>query len=185
MTVARAAAFCVLGMCGLLTACGPKASEGPAIGTSHKATPPPESALPQRGPARFAFDSLDDRPVTSQAMAGKPSVLAFVTTGSIDAQAQLGYLVAMAKHDGTKVNYAVVALHPRREIPLVDALVTTVKVDFPVALADPQELSGEDSPFGPIAVVPTTVVLDPSGTIVWMKTGLAKSDEIRAHMRGH
>jgi hypothetical protein len=40
----------------------------------------------------FEFDSLDERPVSSAAMRGKPSVLAFVTTSSLAAQAQVIFL---------------------------------------------------------------------------------------------
>ena len=163
-----------------VAACGPKQGEGPPVGVSDR----PGVAEPLDKPVDFAFDSLDERPVTSDAMRGKPSVLAIVTTGSIDAQAQLGYLVAMAKNDGQKVNYAMVALHPRREIPLVDALATTVKVEFPVALADAAATTGPSGPFGEIAAVPTIVLLDRAGRIVWKHTGLAKSEELRAHMHG-
>lgn len=168
----------------LAAGCGssPKPAEGPPVGISHHdGTAGDRPALSDKAVA-FAFDSLDERAVSSESMAGKVSVLAFVTTGSIDAQAQLGYLVAMHAHDGAKVNYAAVALHPRREMTLVDALARTVRAPFPFALGDAATLSGPASPFGEIAAVPTTVVLDPGGRLVWKRTGLAKADEIRAHM---
>ena len=38
-------------------------------------------------------------------------------------------------------------------------------------------------PFGEIPAVPTVVVLDRFGKLVWKHTGLAKADEIRAHVR--
>ncbi len=160
---------------------GPKQPEGPPVGMSSRAG----GATPLLGkPIDYAFDSLDERPVTSEAMRGKPVVLAIVNTGSIDAQAQLGYLVAMAKNDGARVHYAAVALHPRREIPFVDALMSTVKADFPVALADAQALMSATGPFGEIAGVPTVVVLDRAGRMVWKHSGLAKAQDIRAQMAG-
>lgn len=131
----------------------------------------------------YVFDSLDERPVTSAAMRGKPTVIAFVTTGDILGQAQVDFLVAMAKNDGKKVNYALVALHPRKEIVLVEAYITTLKVEFPVALGDASALNS-GGPFGEIAAVPTVVVLDRESRIVWKHTGLAKSDELRSHMHG-
>ncbi len=134
-------------------------------------------------PVEFVFDSLDERPVSAAAMRGKPSVIAFVTTGDILGQAQVDFLVAMAKNDGKKVNYALVALHPRKEIVLVEAYVTTLKVEFPVALGDASAMSA-GGPFGEISAVPTVVVLDKEGRIVWKHTGLAKSEDLRAHMRG-
>jgi hypothetical protein len=165
----------------LLAGCGPKEPAGPPVGVSER---PGDSAPLPTSPVYYVFDSLDHRPVTSEAMRGKPTVLAIVTTGSIDAQAQLGYLVAMAKNDSERVNYAAIALHPRHEIPLVDALMTIVKAEFPVALADAASMTNAAAPFGEVAAVPTVVVLDRTGRMVWKHTGLAKSEDLRAHMAG-
>ena len=158
------------------TGCGPKTPE-PLVGVSDK----PGGAFPDR-PVSYAFDSLDERPVSSAAERGKPTVLAFITTGDIVGQAQVDYLVAMAKNDGAKVNYALVALHPRKEIVLVEAYISALKVEFPVALGDPSVMTPQ-GPFGEIAAVPTVVVLDREGRIAWKHTGLAKPDELRGHMR--
>jgi hypothetical protein len=156
--------------------CGPKVVE-PPVGTSDK----PGAAFPDR-PVTYAFDTLDERPVSSAAHRGKPTVLAFVTTGDIVGQAQVDYLVAMAKNDGAKVNYALIALHPRKEIMLVEAYMSALKIEFPVALGDPSVMTPQ-GPFGEISAVPTIVVLDREGKIAWKHTGLAKSDELRGHMR--
>ncbi len=162
-----------------LTACGSKREPETPVGVSDK----PGASVPLDTPVKYVFDSLDERPVSSDAMRGKPTVLAFVTTGDLTGQAQVDYLVAMAKNDKDKVNYALVALHPRREIVLVDTYVRTLKVEFPVALADASAM-GPGGPFGEIPAVPTVVVLDREGRIVWKHTGLAKSEDLRAHMHG-
>jgi hypothetical protein len=137
------------------------------------------------GPAvDFAFDSLDDRPVSAEATHGKPTVVAFVTTGSLPAQAQVGFLVAMAKNDAERVNYVVVALDTRENRELVELYAKSLSIPFPVALADNQTRSGS-GPFGDVTTVPVTVVLDRSGRALWRVGGrVAKSDEIRAAMRG-
>jgi hypothetical protein len=155
--------------------CGPKTVD-PPVGVSDK----PGAAFPDR-PVSYAFDTLDERPVSSVAHRGKPTVLAFITTGDIVGQAQIDYLVAMAKNDGARVNYALVALHPRKEIVLVEAYISALKVEFPVALADPSVMTPQ-GPFGEFSAVPTVVVLDREGRIVWKHTGLAKSDELRGHI---
>ncbi len=163
-----------------LVACGPKQADGPAVGVSTKDGTP----LPSSDKATlYAFDPLEDRAVSSEVHRGKPTVLVFVTTGDLIGQAQVSYLVHMAKNDGDLVNYAVVALHPRKEIVLVDAYRSTLGVDFPVALAG-IEATGAAGPFGEIPAVPTVVILDREGRIVWKHTGLAKNDELRGHMRG-
>jgi hypothetical protein len=155
--------------------CGPKTAD-PPVGISDK----PGAAFPDR-PVTYAFDTLDERPVSSAAHRGKPTILAFVTTGDIVGQAQIDYLVAMAKNDGAKVNYALVALHPRKEIMLVEAYISALKVEFPVALADPSVMTPQ-GPFGEFSAVPTIIILDHEGRIVWKHTGLAKADELRGHM---
>jgi hypothetical protein len=149
---------------------GVTTKEGPRLPSADKAT-------------TYAFDSLDERAVSSDVDRGKPTLIAFVTTGDIIGQAQVGYLVAMAKHDADKVNYALIALHPRKEIVLVDSYRKTLGVEFPVALGEPPSTTAA-GPFGEIPAVPTTVILDREGRIVWKHTGLAKSDELRGHLRG-
>lgn len=160
-------------------ACGPKVAPGPPVGVSGD----PGATAPTARPIPYVFDSLDERPVSSDAMRGKPTVLAFVTTGELAGQAQVDFLVAMAKTDGATVNYALVALHPRRELVLVDAYVQALEVRFPVALADAAATTAA-GPFGEITAVPTVIVLDRAGRVAWKHTGLAKSEELRAHMRG-
>jgi hypothetical protein len=162
-----------------VASCGPKNGEGPPVGISTKEgnAPPIDKAV------SFAFDSLDERPVTSEAMRGKPTVIAFITTGDIVGQAQVSYLVHMAKNDGDRVNYVVVALHPRKELILVDSYRRTLGVEFPVALGDPASTNAT-GPFGEIPAVPTIVILDRDGRIVWKHTGLAKNEELRGHMHG-
>ncbi len=160
-------------------ACGPKEGAGPPVGVSDKGTSSPVSDRP----LTFVFESIDERPFSSTAMRGKPAVITFVTTGDLVGQAQVDFLVAMAKTDPDDVNYGLVALHPRKELPLVQAYATTLGVSFPVAIADASAMN-DAGPFGEIPAVPTTVVLGRDGRLVWKHTGLAKSDELRAHMRG-
>jgi hypothetical protein len=132
----------------------------------------------------FDFDSLDARPVSSAVMRGKLTVMTFLTTGSLMAQAQVDFLVAMAKHDADTVNYVAVALEERRDRELVELYGKTLGVKFPVALADASTRAGA-GPFGDVTSVPVTVVLDRAGRVVLRAQGrVAKSDEIRAAMRG-
>jgi hypothetical protein len=132
----------------------------------------------------FAYDSLDDRPVSSEATRGKPTVLTFVTTGSLPAQAQVDYLVVMAGHDGDRTNYMVVSLDPRDNRELVELYRKSLKIPFPVAMADDLTRSGSGS-FGDVTVVPVTIVLDRQGRIVSRIDGrVAKSEELRAALKG-
>jgi hypothetical protein len=155
-------------------------------------------------PKEFSFESLDDRPVTSAATRGTPTVLAFVTTSSLSSQAQVDFLVAMARHDGPveapdasgadgdrdkrratpAVRYAIVALEPDANRELVEMYKKTLGIPFPVAVADGPTLAGA-GPFGDVSAVPVTVVLDRAGRIAHRIDGrVVKSAEIRAALHG-
>jgi hypothetical protein len=132
----------------------------------------------------FSFDSLDDRPLSAESTRGQPTFIAFVTTASLPAQAQVDFLVAMAKHDADRVHYAVVALERPENRELVEMYGKALAIPFPVAMADAPTLAGA-GPFGDVRGVPVTVLLDRSGRLVWRVAGrVAKSDEMRAAMRG-
>ncbi len=139
------------------------------------------------GPVDFAFDSLDDRPVSSAATRGKPAVVAFVTTWDLSSQAQVDFLVAMAKNDGqgdkTDVQYLLVMLQEKKDRELVEVYRDKLGVTFPVALAGTDVIAG-GGPFGDVHAIPTTVILDRQGRMVWRHVGLAKPEEIRAGLRG-
>jgi len=146
--------------------------------------PPGVSNVPLRPAVDFAFDSLDDRPVSSEATRGRLTVLVFVTTGSLLAQAQVDFVVAMARNDGDRVNYAIVALEGRENRELVELYRKALSIPFPVAMADAETLAGA-SGFHDVGVVPVTVLLDRAGRVAWRADGrVAKSDEIRGAMRG-
>ena len=166
-------------------ACGKAgAPPGAPPGARVPELPPGASTAAQHEPLDFAFESLDDRPVGSEAMHGKATVFSFVTTASLPSQAQVDFLIAMARHDGDRVNYAVVALEPRDSRELVELYRKALAIPFPVAMADAATLSGA-GPFGDVGAVPVTVILDRLGRLVWRVDGrVVKSQELRAAMAG-
>jgi hypothetical protein len=164
-----------LAFAALVTSCG---GAGPAAPQS----PPGASAVAPSPPLEFSFDSLDARPVSAEATRGQPTVLAFVTTSSLRSQAQVDFLVAMAKHDADRVHYAVVVLEPRENRELVEMYARALSIPFPVAIADGDSARAA---VGDIHDVPVTVLLDQAGRVVWRASGrVAKSEEIRGAMRG-
>jgi len=129
-------------------------------------------------PISFQFDSLDSRPVSSQAFLGKPTVIAFITTWDLLSQAQVDFLVAMARHDEKETNYVLVAVQDAKEHELVEQYARTLGVTFPIAMIADARVAA--SSFGEIDRVPEVVVLDREGRSAFRRTGLAKSDELRA-----
>ena len=148
-------------------------------------TDPPGVTMASPHPAvDFDFDAVDDPPVTAEATRGVPTVISFITTSSLSSQAQADFLIAMAKHDGDRVHYAVVVLEPGENRDLVALYKKALSIPFPVALADSQTLAGA-SVFGDVSTVPVTVLLDRAGRVVWRIEGrVVKSDEMRAAMHG-
>jgi hypothetical protein len=160
-------------------ACSSKpAQTEPLVGISGPAAQTSSSAI------EFELDSLDARPVSGQALRGRPAVITFVKLGNLGSQAQMNFLVAMAKHDEDKIGYAMVALEARDQRELVELYRKTLNVTFPVAMADAATLAGA-GPFGAMPMVPVTVVLDRAGRISWRADGrVAKSEELREHLKG-
>ncbi len=130
-------------------------------------------------PIAYAFESLDARPVSAAALRGKVVVMAFVTTGNLASQAQMNFLIAMAKHDGEQVAYVMAAAEPKANRELIELYRSKLGVTFLAAIVDDETLAGRGG-FGELDAVPTTVVLDRRGRAVWKHVGLAKADDIRA-----
>jgi hypothetical protein len=174
-----AASLVLVRVLAFAVACGSCGGSAPAKGA------PPGASIPSLSPpVEFAFESLDARAVTSATTRGKPTVLAFITTSSLSAQAQVDFLIAMAKNDGDHVHYAAVALEGVEGRELVELYEKALSIPFPVALADARTQAG-GSGFGDVSAVPVTVLLDGAGRIAWRIDGrVVKSEELRRELRG-
>jgi hypothetical protein len=171
-----AACACLTLLAALAVGCGGAKADAPAPGVS-------VALSAASSPVDFAFDSLDDRAVSAQTTRGKPTVITFVTTSNLPSQAQVDFLVAMARNDGELVHYAVVAVEPPDARELVELYRRGLATPFPVAMADSATLAG-DGPFGDVTAVPVTVVLDRAGRVAWRADGrVARSDELRRVLR--
>ncbi len=148
-----------------LACSGPKSPEGSTF--EERAEVPP-----------FAFDSLDERRVSREALLGKPAVLVFLTTWDIVSQAAVGKLVKMAERDGESVRYVLVALHEPHERELVEAYVRSTKFKGPAALSDSETRAGR-GPLGDVHVVPTVLVVDARGRLTAKFVGLTKTEVLR------
>ncbi len=151
-----------------------------AVGTTGAS---PSAGLHATGVAvDFNFDSLDERRVSSSMLRGKPAVLAFVASDDLASQAEAGFLASMAKNDGDRVSYVLVAVEAPDRRELVEGFRSFFEskfgVSFPTGMADRDLLIGQ-GPFGDVRRL-TVLVLDADGKVVWQKTGIAKPQEIRA-----
>ena len=110
----------------------------------------------------WEFSSLDARSVSAAAFAGKPVALVFVTTYDPICQQQVNYDLSLAD-EFPNVGFALVVLQEPSARELVEIYRDTLKVKFPVALADAATIAGGGT-IGDVHHIPSTVVLSrPTG----------------------
>jgi hypothetical protein len=116
----------------------------------------------------LTLPSLDGDAVSFASLRGKPAVVHFSTTGSLEAQVDVDELRRLrgARRDVQVVEVALDPTQPR----LIRAWADASAIDWTVLLATPGLVAG-GSAFGPIRVTPTTFLLDADGRIVWGREG--------------
>ena len=135
------------------------------------------------GAPSYEFVSLDERPVSSGAFLGKPALIAFITTYDPISQLQVSQVLPLAA-SMPEVSFALVALLDAQDASareLVQLYRETMKVTFPVALADTATIAGGGT-LGDVHQVPTVVLLSADGKIAWRHAGAVRGDELRKRL---
>lgn len=124
----------------------------------------------------FSYPTVDGgAPLRSEALRGRPAVIIFLTTFDLASQAQARFVSTLVARKGAKISAAAIVLEPNENRPLVLAFRDALRLRYPVAQSmDPT--SGE-SGFGEVTV-PTTVILDAQGRIVWRRAGISTDAEL-------
>lgn len=124
----------------------------------------PVGAAPSRRatPRFFDYVALDGSRLGTEGTRGRVTVLVFVTTYDMGSQIVVRELADVFRRHRPRINAGVIVLEPPRNAPLAEAFAAAMELPFPLALADPATLEGR-GPFGDVAAVPTTVVLDRTG----------------------
>ena len=146
---------------------------------SCRPTPAPlgPSAEAAAAPIEFAFGTTDGSELSSSTTRGRATAILFVTTYDVVSQLVAQRLESVLRTHVPRANGGAVVLEAPKYAELATAYRTTLSLSYPVAMADPNTLSG-GGPFGVVAQVPTLVVLDRSGREVLRKTGVAETREI-------
>ena len=157
----------------LLSACvSEKAPEAPPAPTLSVAP-----AGPDTPPVAFGWTDLRGKPLTTETVRGRVTVIAFLATYDVASQAQARFLTSLSKRHTPRLNVAIVVLEQETNRPLVEAFVDALGIDYPVAFADPATLAGK-GPFQGLHHVPAVVILDKTGHERARRLGLAKEDEL-------
>lgn len=135
-------------------------------------------------PLHFAYPLADGTGVLrAEALRGEPTIITFLTTFDLASQAQARFVsTVFGRHRG-RVHATAVVLEPTENRPLVLAFRDALKLPYPVAFGD-EALIGGEGPFGDVHAVPSTVVLDGEGRLIWKHVGLAKEDELEKAIPG-
>lgn len=138
-------------------------------GCAGNASPPPPAVRATASPAvlagppvSYAWTDLRGRPISTEAMAGRVTVIGFIATYDVLCQAQVRFLERLHREHAPRLNVAVVVLEAPENKPMVQAFVDALELPFPVAMADPATIRGE-GPFAGLHHVPSVVILDREG----------------------
>jgi hypothetical protein len=120
--------------------------------------------------ALFSYGATDGSRVDSARMAGRFTLLLFITTFDPASQLMARHLNQTLHTHTPRLNVAAIVLEEPNYAPLALVFHDSLELDYSVALADAATLRGESS-FGPIRRVPTLVLLNPRGELIWEHEG--------------
>lgn len=137
----------------------------------------------QGQPIRHRFPLPDGRSVGIEELAGRYTIILFLTTYDTVSQAIARRLEEMRHVYVPRINVLAVALEPPQNAPLVSVYAQTVSLGYSVALADQDTLDG-NGPFGDVRAVPALALLDPMSRLIRRGTGVSALGEIESTLEG-
>lgn len=167
-------AVALAGLAVLVPACGgepPPAKDGTTV----------VKARPE--PVGFVYQTLDGKPLTPATLSGRFTLIALGTTYDLPSQAQARFLTGLLRSHTPRINVALLILEPEENRPLAEAFVQTLRLEYPVALADQATITGSGGPFPGLHHVPSIVMLDREGREVWRHLGLADDETLEKALR--
>ncbi|MCC6559604.1 MAG: TlpA family protein disulfide reductase [Polyangiaceae bacterium] len=178
MSLRRArAAVALAALLSLAAGCGAGAPPPPPV----EAAPGP--ALPPRGPRRaFSFETLDGKELSAASLAGRISVIGFVTTYDVASQVEARHLAGLYRAHRPRLNVALLVLEAPETRPLFEAFAASLTLPYPVAIADAATIAGQ-GPFAGLHHVPSVVILDRQGREAVRQIGLASQDALEQLVR--
>jgi hypothetical protein len=151
-------------------------------GTQRKVEASTASASTRKPPLRFAYEAVDGRPISTESLANRVSVIGFLTTYDVYSQAEARYLAMLEHRHTPRINVAALMLEAPENRPLVEAFAASLGLGYPVALADAATIAG-DGPFPGLHHVPSVVVLDRAGREAWRHVGFVNEAALEEAVR--
>jgi hypothetical protein len=155
------------------------------VGCSAPAAGVPESvvaAAPTGDPVRFAYETLDGKPLTSESLRGRITVIALLATYDLHSQAEARFLSSITRRHTPRLNGLALILEAAENRPMAEAFTAALKLPYPVALADEATIAGEGA-FHGLHNVPSIVILDRDGREVYRHVGLIEETPLEEAIR--
>lgn len=146
--------------------------------------PAPIAAAPTASgpPVAFAYEALDGKPLSSETVAGRVTVIGFITTYDVPSQAEVRFLSSLGRHHAPRINVAFLVLERQDNRPLIEAFVSALGITDPVAIADAETIAGR-GPFAGLHHVPSVVILDRQGREAWRHLGVVQENDLEQAVR--
>ena len=158
--------------------CGSSAAES----AKKPASGPSTSSVASEKRVSFSFEDLTGKPVSTETVRGRVTVIALVATYDVASQALARWVAELAKEHVPRINAVGIDLELPENRPLAEAFAATLKLPYPVCMADAETIRGEGA-FAGLGQVPSVVVLDKSGVERFRHVGLLKKEELEAAVK--
>jgi hypothetical protein len=153
---------------------------------SEAGAPQAESPAVVRAPSgprlAFSYETLDGKELSPASLAGRISVIGFVTTYDLPSQAQARFLAGLLRTHTPRINVALLVLEAPENRPMIEAFVASMRLPYPVAIADAETIAGR-GPFAGLHHVPSVVILDREGREALRRLGLTTQAELDELLR--
>jgi len=149
--------------------------------TASQAAPAKPEAAPGP-PIVFSYEALSGKPLSTESVAGRLTVIGFITTYDVPSQAEVRFLMNVGRRHTPRINVAFLVLEATENKPLVEAFVSALGISEPVALADAETIAGK-GPFAGLHHVPSVIILDQQGREAWSHLGIVQEGELEQALR--
>jgi hypothetical protein len=144
---------------------------------------PPEGEANDSDPRgqvqRYVFGTTDGEELSAEGMRGRVTALLFVTTFDLASQVAAKQLNQALHTHTPRINAGAVVLEAPKYAPLADVFRSSLKLSYPVAIADLEMLT-RNSTLGEVRSVPTLIVFDAQGREVLRQYGAFTSEDLEA-----
>lgn len=170
-------AFVLVSGTWMLTAgCGGAKPEAEAPAAASSAQSEGVRLLPPGDTPQFRFRAIDGREVSSDKALGRNTVVAFIATFDWASQAQARFLSGIERNHKPRTNCFAIVVDQEENATIVDAFVGGLSLRYPVAHVPADRLL--KTSFEKVRTVPSVLVLDAGGNVVWRSRGLATEDTL-------